>query len=113
MLLQCYLRSENSYLCFPNYLPGEYSLIAFAFAEMHGIFSLNKDICRGKFKTNSGESSSRPGGSDWADPPPAFHPSTLLRREQVGIGFNEKKLLLENDSLFFRKLNFLLKFLLY
>ena len=113
MLLQCYLRSENSYLCFPNYLPGEYSLIAFAFAEMHGIFSLNKDICRGKLETNSGESSSRPGGSDWADPPPAFHPSTLLRREQVGIGFNEKKLLVENNSPFLGNNFFWLKFLLY
>ena len=113
MLLQCYLRSENSYLCFQNYLPGEYSLIAFAFAEMHGIFSLNKDICRGKLETNSGKSSSRPGGSDWADPPPAFHPSTLLRREQVGIGFNEKKLLVENNSPFLGNNFFLLKFLLY
>ena len=42
---------------------------------------------------NSGEHPSSPRRSDWTDPAPPFHPPPLLRREQVEIGFNEKKLL--------------------
>ena len=57
------------------------ALTVFAFAK----FALNaKQIFATFFPTqNSGESPSCPGCTDWADPSPTFHPSTLLRRNQV------------------------------